>query len=56
MTGLLQRLGALLQLRLETRLRHDRVGLGVQPLGQAADLIDVRQGIITCGAETSLNY
>ncbi len=37
--GLLQRLGAFLQLRLEARLglRHDRVSLGVQPLGEAGD-------------------
>ncbi len=41
MSGLLQRLGAFLQLRLEARLglRHGRVGLGVQALGQAADQI-----------------
>ncbi len=39
MPGLLQRLGALLELRLEARLglRHDRVSLGVQPLGEAGD-------------------
>ncbi|QNM61044.1 hypothetical protein XHV734_2261 [Xanthomonas hortorum pv. vitians] len=39
MPGLLQRLGALLELRLEARLglRNDRVGLAVQPLGEAGD-------------------
>ncbi|CEH61450.1 hypothetical protein XACJM35_2950002 [Xanthomonas citri pv. citri] len=37
--GLLQRLGAFLELRLEARLglRNDRVGLAVQPLGEAGD-------------------
>ncbi len=39
MSGLLQRLGAFLQLRLEARLglRNDRIGLAVKPLGEAGD-------------------